>query len=96
MNGFYPNVTLVFQGADMGQQTLEPISNRSTSVPLPISLRGTLADKYHRLMMSDVDKAACFIRELASTSNFNVERHYDGEHIVIGLHSERGRFFPDW
>ncbi len=80
----------------MPKEILEPISNRYASVLLPISFRGSLAAKYYSLKILGGNDVTDFIEKLLTTTNPEVIRYHDGKNIVIGLRSDKGRFFPDW
>lgn len=78
-------------------QTLEPLGRDDKSVYLSVSLRGSLAGQYRDLLINgDTNTAQEMINRLLVTPHPDVLRAYEDDMVVIGLRSERGRFFPDW
>lgn len=77
--------------------TVEPLSRRDHSVPLNVSLRGSLAGEcYERHIADGPDTAADFVRSLLSARDPDLLRFVENNTLVIARVSERGLFFPDW
>jgi hypothetical protein len=62
-----------------------------------VSLRGSLADKFHN-MMANSRQSRCrkFIEELLLTNDPAVEKRLNDGVMIIGMHAEIGKFPPDW
>ena len=79
------------------RQTLEPVCRKDSTVPLNISLRGSLASEYYRLVTNhSKQEARTMIDGLLASSDCNIYRYLDRDILVIGLISERGHYWPDW
>lgn len=77
--------------------TLEGISIQNMNPVLSVSLRGSLADDYYHLTYVDnTQEANHFIKSLLVSNDGNLIRYREGEQIVIGLLSEKGKYFPHW
>lgn len=77
--------------------TVETLSIKNIKSELPLSLRGSLAANYQKLTEQGLfSDAQHYLENLCSTNNPDLLRYPDGEFIVIGLESERGKYFPDW
>lgn len=76
-------------------QSIERVSKYNGKEKARISLRGSLAEKYYELIYNDKDTAA-FIDELLATTRQGVIRKIEGSQLVIGLDSDRGKYYPDW
>ena len=62
-----------------------------------LSLRGSLAQQYFDLAYRGaLPTAEEFVGRLIESSDPDLEKRIDGELLVIGRVSERGRFLPDW
>lgn len=80
-----------------GDQCLEPLGRKDRKFTMPVSLRGSLAEQYLQLAKGQSkEKAEEFVSALLAALNPDVVRVNSPEGIVIGLQSERGKFFPDW
>ncbi len=78
----------------MGQMTIEPSSDRAASASLHVSLRGSLADQYYRLVQRGNTEAQTFIERLLISEDPNVLCFPEEEVIVIGLKSEMECYLP--
>ena len=62
-----------------------------------ISLRGSLADKYHHMVMEHgTSEGDAYIESLMYSTDQNLEKHTIGNQIVMGLESDKGLFLPEW
>ncbi len=76
---------------------IEPLGIKQAELPVPVSLRGSLAGRYFDLISNDGRQAAAnFIRSLLFSRSSDLLKYREGNQIVIGLCSEKGMFFPDW
>ena len=76
---------------------VERISVKGIAPEIPVSLRGSVADRYCRLLWDGrVREADEFMREMLSSSDANIVKFKEQGSIVIGLLSDRGRYLPDW
>jgi hypothetical protein len=82
---------------DRETSIVEPISIKNTKPDLSISLRGSLAGNYFSLVDEGKDEEANnFINTLLSSNNADLIKFKEEKSIVIGLKSEKRKFFPDW
>ncbi len=76
---------------------IEPLSIKRTTFSLPVSLRGSLADQYCQLISyHDKDEGERYIKKLLFSDDEELVKIRSDEQIVIGLISERGKYFPHW
>lgn len=77
--------------------TVEALSIKNINSELPISLRGSLADNYQNLIERGMsEEAKRLLDNLLSSNDTGLLRYPEGNYIVVGLQSERGKYFPDW
>ena len=80
-----------------GQQTLEPVGRRDRTLPVKVSLRGSLAAEYYRLLTTvSADVASSYMRELFQWPDPDIVRLILGDDVIIGLRSEQGNYLLDW
>ena len=76
---------------------IEPLSIKRTTFNLPVSLRGSLADQYCRLISyHNKAEGELFIKNLLFSDDDELIKIRSDEQIVIGLNSERGGYYPHW
>lgn len=64
---------------------------------MQLSLRGSLAQQYYDLACQGaLVTAEKFVGSLIESLDPDLEKRIDGDLLIIGKRSERGKFSPDW
>ena len=64
---------------------------------MQLSLRGSLAQQYFDLASQGaLVTAEKFVGSLIESLDPDLEKRIDGDLLIIGKKSERGRYSPDW
>lgn len=73
------------------------MNSSSNSGIRAVSLRGSLADRFHN-MMTNSNQSRCqkFIEELLVSDDPAVEKRICDGVMIIGMQAEIGEFPPDW
>jgi len=75
---------------------IESISSQYGKDVLPVSFRGSLAQKLYDLRIVGASEHEFIWSVLNKISNPDIVAFFDNEKLVVGLAKDKGKYYPDW